>query len=115
LGGCSAPTAGEASLGIAVQPLSSSLTLTRKKEEKKKNLNRMFCFKDVVGFAKGRNFQVAEDYPKYLNCFREATALKAVPEKHACRGFFLQKFKRLPKAKKPVVFAKSREVPSSRS
>lgn len=63
---------------------------------------------DVVDCAKSKAFTLADDYPKFLASFREGSALKAVPEKHGCRGFFLQKFKKIPQAKKPIVLAKSK-------
>jgi len=64
---------------------------------------------DVVASGKSRYFQVVEDYPKFLAVFREGSAVKAVPERHNCRGFFLQKFRRIPDAKKPVILARSKK------
>lgn len=63
---------------------------------------------DVVQGCNSKAFTVADDYPKFLATFREGSAVKAVPEKHGCRGFFLQKFKRIPQAKKQIVLAKSK-------
>ena len=57
----------------------------------------------LVGTACARNFQVSDEFAKYLSVFKDGKCLKTSQAKSKCRGFFLAKLVRVEEKKGSVV------------